>query len=113
MPVVVDRSTRYAVQFSREAQADLRSIKPFNRASIIATLAELEYQAEVETHQRKPLAAPLDALPSATWEARVGDYRAPYCIERHETESRTVIVLRVILKGTSSTREALSRAKPR
>jgi mRNA-degrading endonuclease RelE of RelBE toxin-antitoxin system len=104
-------SKRYTVEFSGEAQADLRAMSAFRRLPVVRARAELEHQAELETQQRKPLTRPIGDLPDATWEARVGDYRAFYCVRSETTAQRTVTVLRVILKGTSTTQWALNRAK--
>jgi len=64
----------------------------------------------VETEQRKPLAEPLGDLPEASWEIRVGDHRVFYTIIPSQESGRAVRILRVILKGTMTTREALSKA---
>lgn len=105
---------RYTVELSPEAAADLRTVKAFHRPAVLRALTELELQAELETKQRKPFTEPLEELPDATWEVRVGDYRALYCMRPGtEQPGQTVTVLRVIFKGRSTTQEALSKAKRR
>lgn len=88
-------------------------VKPFHRKPLIAAILELGHQADVETKHRKPLAAPLRELPAATWEVSVGEHRAFYEIEESAEEGslKTARVLRVILKGTSTTHQAVSRAR--
>lgn len=62
-----------------------------------ALSTNLVEKAEVETTNRKPLREPLQLLPEATWEVRVGPFRVLY-----RFDDGTVIVLRVILKrGTT------------
>jgi hypothetical protein len=101
----------YVVELSAEAQADMRAIRAFHRPGVYRALADLSHQAEVETRHRKPLLEPLEDLPQATWEIRAGDYRAFYVIR--SGEEQTVRVLRVILKGTATTLEALNKARMR
>src|SRR6185369_6990750 len=97
----------YEVELSQEANEDLRAIKPFHRGTIVTALTHLRNQAEVATQNRKPLEEPLDELPEAAWEVRVGEYRAFYEVKPpdEETGGRTVRVLRVIMKGAAHTRE--------
>ena len=105
---------RFAIVYSAEAQTDLRGVKSFRRPAIVKAIDELAYQADVETEQRIPLAEPLDELPDATWEVRVGEYRALYCMPAPEPEEgQTVVILRVIFKGTATTKHAVSRARKR
>jgi mRNA-degrading endonuclease RelE of RelBE toxin-antitoxin system len=106
---------KYKVELSPEAQSDLRAIPAFHRPRVVKALAALEHEAEVETRRRKALAEPIEALPGASWEVRVGDYRGLYQIAPVDggapREVKTARVLRVILKGTSTTQEAVSRAR--
>jgi len=97
------------VQWSEEARADIGIMPVFRRGPLFAAIDELRAQAEFATRNRKPLAEPIEDLPDATWEIRVGDYRVFYRV----IESRIVQVLRVILKGTSTTAEAVARGRRR
>jgi hypothetical protein len=105
----------YTIELSPEAQLDMEAVPPFHRARVLRALTALEHQAEVETRHRKALAEPLDELPGAAWEIRVGDYRGLYQIIMTDDEGprrgKTARVLRVILKGTSTMQEAVSRAR--
>jgi len=104
----------YVVELSAEAQADMRSIKAFHRPRVYRALADLSHQAEIETTHRKRLLEPLDDLPDAAWELRVGDYRAFYVTRMSEERGeQTVRVLRVILKRTATTLQALTKARKR
>jgi len=97
----------YEIQWSDEAKADVRRMPVFRRGPVFAAIEHLRYQAERETRNRKRLAEPIEALPEATWEVRVGDYRGIYRIEQEQT----VRVLRVIFKATSTTAEAVARGR--
>jgi mRNA-degrading endonuclease RelE of RelBE toxin-antitoxin system len=105
----------YIVEISVEARADLLDVPPFYRSRVLKALTALEDQAEIETRQRKPLKEPLEELPDASWEVRVGDYRALYEITLmapdEPGEGKTARVLRVILKGAWTMRGAVSRAE--
>ena len=104
----------YIVELSPEAQADMRQVRSFHRPAIYKALAELSHQAAVETRHRKPLPAPLADLPDVSWEVRVRDYRALYAIkEGDEQQEQTVRVVRVILKGTATTQDAMSKTRTR
>jgi ParE toxin of type II toxin-antitoxin system, parDE len=109
-------ATEYIVELSAEAQMDLNAVPVFHRVRVLRALAELTHRAEVETRRRKALLAPLAELPEASWEVRVGDYRALYQVTppgEGPADERTARVLRVILKGRSTMQEALTRAKRR
>jgi len=97
----------YEIRWTEEAKTDLRLAPVFQRRPILAAVDLLRHQASVETRNRKPLAEPLEGLPAGTWEIRVGEYRVVYWTEA----GRTVHVLRVILKGSSTTADALARGK--
>jgi hypothetical protein len=75
---------------------------------------ELAHQAEVETRNRKPLRHPIE-LPDATWEVRVRSrHRLIHGIRRvaeDQTERRTVVILRAIIKGTETTERALGKQR--
>jgi mRNA-degrading endonuclease RelE of RelBE toxin-antitoxin system len=103
----------FVVELSPEAQADISALKAFHRPPILRSLAVLAHEAELETQQRKPLAEPLEDLPGASWEIRIGDHRVLYAILPGQESRRTVRILRVILKGALTTREALSKARKR
>jgi hypothetical protein len=109
-------ATTYALELSAEACTDLDNVPVFHRARVLKVIAELAHRAEVETRRRKALVAPLAELPDASWEVRVGDYRALYQVTAPgdgPADQRTVRVLRVILKGRSTLQEAVSRARRR
>ena len=89
------------IEWTAEARADLRGLRPFDRPPIRRAIEELAHLAVAETRNRKPLREPIPTLPEATWEVRVERHRIFYCVN-HET----VLVLRVILK-TGTTGESL------
>jgi mRNA-degrading endonuclease RelE of RelBE toxin-antitoxin system len=95
------------IQWSNAAKADLRLIPVFRRRPISTAVGLLVDQSKIETQNRKPLALPMEDLPNGTWEARVGDHRIFYWHEDDET----VTILRVILKGTSRTADAIARGR--
>src|SRR5262249_42934735 len=97
----------YAIEWSEEAKSDLRRIPAFARRPITAAIEQLRFQAASETRNRRPLKQPLEDLPRATWQFRVGDYRGLYRI----SNGRTVQILQVILKGTKTTGEAVAKGK--
>ena len=97
----------YAIEWSVEARSDLRRIPAFARGPVTAAVEELRSQAANETRNRRRLKEPLEDLPAATWQIRVGDYRGFYRI----SDGHTVQILRVILKGADTTREAMARGK--
>jgi len=92
----------YVVELDPEAERDLDELRPFDARSIVAAIRDLRYEAETETRHRKPLRTEAPAVPGASWELRVADYRALYQVRKH----RTVRVLRVILKGRRTIDEA-------
>jgi len=94
----------YEIQWSDEARGDVRALSVFQRPRVERAVDRLRHEAEVETRNRKPLARVLHQLPAARWSLRVGDHRVLYRIDR-----QIVQILRVILKGTSTTEEALAR----
>jgi mRNA-degrading endonuclease RelE of RelBE toxin-antitoxin system len=93
---------RYFVELDPEAQRDLEGLRAFDVRSVVEALRQLRYEAEIEARNRKPLRAPIPAVSEASWELRVGDYRALYRVQK----DRTVRVLRVILKGRRTIDEA-------
>lgn len=93
---------RYSVELDPEAQRDVEGLRAFDARPVVEAVRELRYEAEIETRQRKPLRAAIPAVPDASWELRVGDYRVLYQVRK----DRTVRVLRVILKGRRTSDEA-------
>jgi mRNA-degrading endonuclease RelE of RelBE toxin-antitoxin system len=100
-----DRATPYEIEWSAEATADLAEVPVFYRGQILIALERLCYQAEMATRHRKPLREPIEEIPEAAWEVRVGEYRGLYRIK----EGRTVRILRVILKGRRTALAAVMR----
>lgn len=92
------------ISWSEEAREELRALRPFDRPRIRRAVEELRHHADVQTRNRKPLRAALGEIPEATWQLRIGDHRVLYAIAEAE---RTVRVLRVILKGSEITRQAV------
>jgi len=96
----------YEIEWSEPARADLKALPAFWRRRVGATIAQLAHQAEVETKNRKRLRKRLPDLIEAEWNLRTGDLRVLYEV----LEGRIVHILRVILKGTTTTVDALRRA---
>jgi hypothetical protein len=94
----------YVVNWSERALDDLEKLRSFSWLPIEPAVALLEYQAEIETRNRKRLrrhGLPLE-YPDPTWEQRVGLHRVLYSVE-----GRTVKILRVNLKGRKTTGDSL------
>ena len=96
----------YEIEWSEEAEADFEAMSLFQRPRVSMAVERLRHEAEVETRNRKRLERLLDQLPAARWNLRVGDFRVFYRVE-----GPAVQILRVILKGTSTTEEALARSE--
>jgi hypothetical protein len=98
---------RYDLVWDHEATAELGALRPFQRKIVVAAVERhLRYEPDVETRNRKPLREPLPELPDASWELRVqGEHRVLYRIGG----VGTVRVLRVILKGTATLADAVTR----
>ena len=96
----------YEIKWSEEAEADFEALSLFQRPRIAMAVERLRHEAEVETRNRKPLERLLYQLPAARWNLRIGDFRVFYRV----IEGPAVQILRVILKGTSTTEEALARS---
>jgi len=96
----------YEIEWSDAARTDFRGLSVFVRGPIVTAIEHLRHEAEIETRNRKRLQQPLDALADAEWTVRVGDSRVLYQVR----DKSTVRVLRVILKGTRTTEEALARS---
>ena len=78
--------------------------EPSTLAAFFHAVESPIHQAEVKTRNRKPLAAPLDEMPIASWEVRAGAWRILYEVKKR---GRIVRILRVILKGRQTTKDAL------
>jgi len=95
----------YIVTWSEEARQERRRLRSFLRPAVERAVGLLEFQAEIETRHRKRIRRDQglpSEYPDPTWELRVGEHRVLYAVEE-----RTVIVLRVILKGRKTTGEIL------
>lgn len=96
---------RYVVTWSEQAKAERGELRSFLRAALEKAVGLLEHDAERETIHRKRL-RPGQGLtpeyPKPTWQLRVGGHRVLYHVE-----GRTVLVLRVILKGRKTLGESL------
>jgi hypothetical protein len=107
----------FSIEWAPDALADVERIRPFDARPIFAALAEIRHQADVETRNRKPLREPLEELPDASWEVRVGEFRVFYRISGEALGAeqvgvgKTARILRVIFKGRSTTAEALRRGR--
>jgi len=97
----------YELEWSEEAKADIRRVSAFARGPVMRATEELRARAESETRNRKPLREPLEDLPEATREVRVGNLRVFYRI----SHGQTAPILRVIFKGVRTTREAVAKGK--
>jgi mRNA-degrading endonuclease RelE of RelBE toxin-antitoxin system len=84
----------FGLEWAPLATMELDALRSFDRPAIRRAVDELRHQALAETTNRKPLQAPLSALPEATWQIRIGRHRVLYRID-----GRTVRILRVILKA--------------
>lgn len=75
---------RYEIQYTRGAEADLATLRVYDRRPILATIDEqLAYQPLEETRNKKPLG---DVVPHFEYlaplrELRVGEYRVLYDVE--------------------------------
>jgi mRNA-degrading endonuclease RelE of RelBE toxin-antitoxin system len=78
-------------------------LRAFDARPILEAVEELRDQAEVTSRNRRRLVGVIPGLPAAAWEIRIGDYRVFYEVRR----GRIVRVLRVILKGRLTTRDAV------
>lgn len=95
----------YTIEIARAAQADLGTVRAFERARILTAIrAELSHTPAVAAGHRKILR---DLRPSwdhvpPLWQMRVGDYRIFYDTDEADL---VVYVRRVIRKGTKTTGE--------
>jgi mRNA-degrading endonuclease RelE of RelBE toxin-antitoxin system len=103
----------YNIEWAPRAAAEFDQLRAFEAKAIHRAIEWLAYQAETRTRNRKPLGEPLEDLPEASWELRIRAYRVFYEVRPGGASAsmnpKTVRILRVILKGRQSTREAVSR----
>ena len=97
----------YDIDWSDDAKADMELVPIFHRRKVFTAVKRLRHDALTETLQRKALTAPLDDFPDASWRVRIGPYRAYYRVD----QGQTVVILRVILKGSSTTADAVARGR--
>jgi mRNA-degrading endonuclease RelE of RelBE toxin-antitoxin system len=93
---------RYSVEVDPQALQDLEELRASDARTIVDAMRVLRYEAEVPSRYRKPLRTSIAAVPDATWELPIGDYRALYQVRK----DLTVRVLPVILKGRRAIDEA-------
>ena len=98
----------YEIAWSEASRADLKALPAFWRRRVAAAVEQLVHQAEIETRNRKRLRQAPQGFWDAEWNLRVGDLRVLYRV----IDGRIAQVLRVILKGTATTDDALKRVKP-
>jgi mRNA-degrading endonuclease RelE of RelBE toxin-antitoxin system len=91
---------RYELNFAPIFDADLAQLDAFVYPRIRAALLMLRDQAEARTRNRRPLRKRVWWCPTATWQARVGDFRILYRVAGHSVQ-----LLRVKWKGTKTTEE--------
>lgn len=84
----------YEIQVSEAAAEELATLRVFDQRRVVAAIRQLVNHAETATRNRRPLRAPVGALPEGTWQLRVGNYRVFYEL----VDGRIARVLRVILK---------------
>ena len=99
----------YAIVWSDEAIDDFEGLHVRHQRVIRVGVEQLRYQAGAPpTDHRKPLENLVDELGPGAWELKLGEFRVFFSVEE---ETRTVTVLRVILKGRWTTIEALRRSR--
>jgi mRNA-degrading endonuclease RelE of RelBE toxin-antitoxin system len=96
----------YEIRWSDDAWADLQALPAFHRRRVANAVDNLVHGAEITTRNRKRLDRILPGLEDAEWNMRVGDFRVLYRI----VDGRIARILRVILKGTATTEQALGRS---
>jgi mRNA-degrading endonuclease RelE of RelBE toxin-antitoxin system len=78
---------RYRIEVTEEAQTDLRYYTAFERKIITSEIrAQLSEQPLEETKNRKPLRE----NPIATWELRIGRFRAFYDVDE-DTQTASIV----------------------
>jgi len=91
---------RYRLRYSSAYIEDYKLLEAFDRAKIRNAALILADQAEVSTHKRRPLRAPVSWCLEATWRLRIENYRVLYRVD-----ADTVLVLRVQFKGSRTFEE--------
>ena len=97
------------------AEAEVDELRTFDSRPVMRAIGELRHEAETKTRNRKPLEQPMEKVPEASWELRVGDHRVFYDVRtKGDVENnefpKTVRILRVILKGRRTTKEAVKES---
>jgi len=99
----------HEIVWSDEALRDFERLHVRHQRAIAVGVEALRYRPTAPpTLHRKPLEEPLDELGASAWELRLGEFRLFFSVDE---ETRTVTVLRVILKGRWTTLEALRRSR--
>jgi len=99
----------HEIVWSDEALRDFERLHVRHQRAITVAVETLRHRpAAPPTLHRKPLEEPLDDLGASAWELRLGEFRLFFSVDE---ETRTVTILRVILKGRWTTLEALRRSK--
>jgi len=84
---------KYRIEYSPETEEHLRALKKRQQSIVMDTIEkQLQYQAAVETRNRKPMRP----NPLAPWELRIGNLRVYYDVE--EEPERVVYILAVGIK---------------
>ena len=95
----------YKIEIARAAQADLGTLRVFDRARILAVIREeLSHTPTIAARHRKmlhDLRPTWDHVPPL-WQVRAGDYRVFYDTDE---AGQVVYIRRVIRKGTKTTGE--------
>ena len=79
----------YTAKFGPDASNHLRSLRAYDRAIVMAAIAQhLPHEPNFETRHRKLLAT----NPLAQWELRVGDFRVLYDVIESVSEIRVVAI---------------------
>jgi mRNA-degrading endonuclease RelE of RelBE toxin-antitoxin system len=92
---------RYLLQYADAYLDDLRTLtRAYDLPIITRAVQQLADQAEVESRNRRPIAAPISWCSAATWQLRVDAYRVLYRVD-----GSMVQVLRVTFKGSRTTEE--------
>jgi len=102
----------YKIEWDAWALGEFDRLRAFEANGVERAIDLLEYQAEIETRNRKPLDEHLDEIPQASWELRVGAHRVFYDVRSGEddpSKTKTVRILRVIFKGRQTTQDAVGR----
>lgn len=97
---------RYEIRVGRQAEDDLASLRPFDRAVLYREIREqLTHEPSKETAQRKRLVPTAETEAAGiAWELRVGAFRVFYDVVEDEV---VVLVVKVALKGRKTMGEIL------